>query len=587
MLQLLFIVAVAFTGLSDGFGVLPDGPLNASVGGTAMFRTNLNPTETPFLSISWHYGPGSEPLPIIISQPTSNTTAPGYEDRITLFTSTGSLDLRNLNFSDSGEYGVSIQPIGDLPKTGRTTLDIYEPVSDVRISSLSTDLVEFNSSIHLSCSSSGSSLSFIWMNSSSDVTAGDRVQITDGGSNLTITNVTRYDRGSYRCRVFNPVSSIISDPVNISVSYGPDNVQIEVHPSKQHHEIGSDISLICSADSTPSAEFLWFLNGDQLSNTGPELRLMNIQMNQSGNYSCQAFNSKTLRYQTSQPSAVFVHEPVSGVRISSLSTDLVELISSVHLHCSSSGSSLSFIWMNSSSDVTAGDRVQITDGGSNLTIINVTRYDQGSYRCLVSNPVSNASSDQVHLSVSYGPENVRISKSQKQYEKGSDVLLSCSADSRPPATFQWLMNGHVLPSSGSELKLINVQSNQSGNYSCRAFNNRTLVYQTSEIITISVAESNTLHAGAIAGIVIACLVGTSLIVFGVYYILKKKKRKGNPSNRSTSTITGGDRRHNTASTNEELNYADVKFSKNINNGKVQWGLENDSSNYADIRVNNN
>ncbi|MED6249661.1 hypothetical protein ATANTOWER_017680 [Ataeniobius toweri] len=488
MLQLLFIVAVAFTGLSDGVGVLPDGPLNASVGGTAMFRTNLNPTETPFLSINWqYYVVGSEFLPIINSQPMSNMTTAGYEGRITLFISTGSLELKNLNFSDSGEYSVSILPAGDFAKTGRITLDIYEPVSNVRISSLSTDLVEFNSSVHLSCSSSGSSLSFIWMNSSSDVTAGDRVQITDGGSTLTIINVTRYDRGSYRCRVFNPVSSIISDPVNISVSYGPDNVQIEVRPSKQHHEIGSDISLICSAESTPSAEFLWFLNGDQLSNTGPELRLMNIQMSQSGNYSCQAFNSKTLRYQTSQPSAVFVHEPVSGVRISSLSTDVVEFNSSVHLSCSSSGSSLSFIWMNSSSEVTAGDRVQISDGGSTLTLINVTRYDQASYSCLVSNPVSSIISDPVKISVSYGPENVRIPQSQKQYEKGSDIHLSCSADSRPPAMFQWLMNGHLLPSSGSELKLINVQSNQSGNYSCRAFNNRTLVYQTSEIIIISVA----------------------------------------------------------------------------------------------------
>ncbi|MEQ2234188.1 hypothetical protein ILYODFUR_029400, partial [Ilyodon furcidens] len=91
---------------------------------------------------------------------------------------------------------------------------------------------------------------------------------------------------------------------------GPDNVQIEVRPSKQHYEIGSDISVICSADSTPSAEFLWFLNGDQLFNTGPELKLMNIQMNQSGNYSCQAFNSKTLRYQTSQPSVISVQDNI-------------------------------------------------------------------------------------------------------------------------------------------------------------------------------------------------------------------------------------------------------------------------------------
>uniref|UniRef100_A0A3P9PG11 Ig-like domain-containing protein n=1 Tax=Poecilia reticulata TaxID=8081 RepID=A0A3P9PG11_POERE len=186
------------------------------------------------------------------------------------------------------------------------------------------------------------------------VTHHDRVQIntTLENSTLSIANVTRYDQGSYTCHVSNPANSAISVSVKISISCklfiymlniclnllhnyfkncfctnaifiitfsvklyslyillflhldGPDNVTIEVHPFKEHHEKGSDINLTCSADSSPSAEYLWFLNGDQLTSSGPLLRLTNIQMSQSGNYSCQAFNSKTLQYQTSEPSSL-------------------------------------------------------------------------------------------------------------------------------------------------------------------------------------------------------------------------------------------------------------------------------------------
>ncbi|KAK2844802.1 hypothetical protein Q5P01_011461 [Channa striata] len=400
--------------------------------------------------------------------------------------------------------------------------------SIVTVTVSNVDLVEFNSSVHLSCSSSESSLSFLWLNGSSEVTASDRVQLTDGNATLTIFNVTRDDQGPFRCHVFNAVTNDTSEPVNLSISYGPDHVILEKFPSQEQYVVGSNLNLSCSAVSSPSAQFYWFLNGDPLPDTGPELRLMKIQMNQSGNYSCQAFNNKTLRYQTSQSaditvldrveilgptkleekqtlvllcsvqstlptsytwtlngkeilnnSTVFIkpmsessdsgkyicqvtddhsgrisfgehslsvqdiigpgyenrisfdrttgslelrsltlsdsgeyrviiipdggHQftgstrleilvPVSNVKVTVSNVDLVEFNSSVRLSCSSSGSSLSFLWLNGSSEVTASDRVQLTDGNTNLAIFNVTRYDQGPFRCHVFNAVSNGTS---------------------------------------------------------------------------------------------------------------------------------------------------------------------------------------------------
>lgn len=65
------------------------------------------------------------------------------------------------------------------------------------------------------------------------------------------------------------------------------------------------VKLSCSADSRP-ATYFWFLDGNQLSDTGPELQLVDIQLNQNGNYSCLVFNNQTLRNETTRPAAVHV-----------------------------------------------------------------------------------------------------------------------------------------------------------------------------------------------------------------------------------------------------------------------------------------
>lgn len=96
-------------------------------------------------------------------------------------------------------------------------LSSTEPISNVKVEKNQTDQTEFDSSVVIKCSvSSGFSPSFRWLNDSSEVTANDRVRLTDRNTTLTIFNLTRYDDGPFMCFVFNAVSNRTSRPVKVN-----------------------------------------------------------------------------------------------------------------------------------------------------------------------------------------------------------------------------------------------------------------------------------------------------------------------------------------------------------------------------------
>ncbi|XP_039475466.1 carcinoembryonic antigen-related cell adhesion molecule 5-like [Oreochromis aureus] len=520
-----FFILGSISGLTEGVGLLPDG-LNAAVGETVMFTTTLTPTEKPFQSVNWSFNFSTA---IIIVMNSENIIGPEYEGRITFFTSTASLELRSLTLDDTGEYAVNIIQDGK-PHSGRATLVIYEKVSSVSVTSSSTDLVEFSGSVSLSCSASGSSLSFLWLNGSSEVTASDRVQLTDGGSSLTIITVTRSDQGPFRCRVSNPVSTGTSDPVNLSISYGPENINLILSPSQGCFAVGSDISLTCSVGSRPPAQFNWFLNGDQLLDTGSELRLMNVQMSQSGNYSCQAFNSKTLRSQTSQPSTITVLEKISAASVKP-STNLPVEGTSVNLTCEASGSVFTRNWMKDGSDLTPTDNMILSDNNRVLTFDTVNRKDNGEYFCQISNPVSSDGAKYIMI-VNYGPENVQI-KGPNEINIKDTLKLTCSAESTPSARFTWFLNGTEILNNSAEYIKEEVEFSDSANYTCQAWNNITERTSSSVVHELTVTDQPSgCAAGCIAGILITCCVIFTAAVGGGYYIYKKKFNK-NPQKQNT------------------------------------------------------
>ncbi|XP_072571991.1 cell adhesion molecule CEACAM8-like [Paramormyrops kingsleyae] len=186
---------------------------------------------------------------------------------------------------------------------------VFKPtaqVSDVIIQANATELVEFNDSVSLTCSASGSSPTFHWLNGSSDIIVSERVHLSADNRTLTISSVLRSDQKPIYCSVTNIISSNTSRPFTFNVSFGPDNVAVTVSPPGPIFTSGTSLTLSCSAESRPPAQFQWALNDTLLNEMGDKLQLTNIKESQSGNYVCWAHNTITQRYHSSERSVITV-----------------------------------------------------------------------------------------------------------------------------------------------------------------------------------------------------------------------------------------------------------------------------------------
>nr|XP_046170525.1 carcinoembryonic antigen-related cell adhesion molecule 8-like isoform X1 [Oncorhynchus gorbuscha]XP_046170526.1 carcinoembryonic antigen-related cell adhesion molecule 8-like isoform X1 [Oncorhynchus gorbuscha]XP_046170527.1 carcinoembryonic antigen-related cell adhesion molecule 8-like isoform X1 [Oncorhynchus gorbuscha] len=144
--------------------------------------------------------------------------------------------------------------------------------------------------------------------------------------------------------------------------------------------------------------------------------------------------------------------------------------------------------MNGSSEVAASDHVRLGVGNSTLSIVSVTRYDEGPFRCEVINGISNGTSQPIGLNVRFGPERPDVT-SPDIAMTGHIVTFNCSASSQPPSQFSWFFNGsQVVTGSVYETGPLTLASH--GDYTCVAFNNITGRNSTvSKMLTI-IGESD-------------------------------------------------------------------------------------------------
>ncbi|XP_054637547.1 carcinoembryonic antigen-related cell adhesion molecule 1-like isoform X2 [Dunckerocampus dactyliophorus] len=216
---------------------------------------------------------------------------PNHTGRASVDVLTAALTLTSVTLEDSGVY---VLQSGDPPLKANTTITVLEPVSNITLGVNQTNLMELSSAVVTCFASSGSSPSFLWLNGSSEVVSNERVVLTDENATLSIVSVTRHDRGPFRCFVFNPVSNGTSDSLTFTITYGPDNMVLTIKEQNATSFLtGSNLTMLCSAQSSPPALLEWAFRGRLLNTTGPSLELLDVRQDQSGPYGCLAFNNET------------------------------------------------------------------------------------------------------------------------------------------------------------------------------------------------------------------------------------------------------------------------------------------------------
>ncbi|XP_053536639.1 carcinoembryonic antigen-related cell adhesion molecule 5 isoform X1 [Ictalurus punctatus] len=543
------LLLLSCTGVCFGQEVLLPERINKAVGENVVI-TPIRILDPPHHIIRWRFNE----ISILSGPPSGIIIQAPYTDRVSLNPTTYALELKSLTENDTGLYSLTV----DTPTnsfTGETSLQVFVPPSNVTIVPSKTELVEFSSTVSLVCSASGSSLSFIWLNASSEVTAGERVQLTDNNNSLTITSVIRYDTGPYQCETSNIISKAMSPPLNLTIYYGPENVAVEADPVGPFYSSGSNLILTCSAESNPAAEFQWAVNGTELGEMGQELRLSDIQSSQSGNYTCTAHNNQSLNYTVSEPISITVLGKISGAALTGPTDDLIEGVSSTTLSCNASGTIYSAEWMKDNQKLSASDSITFSNDNRSVMISPVRRRDSGEYKCSLSNPFSSDTAT-YRMIVNFGPDNVLID-GPVEMEEGNKLTLSCRTESTPNASYKWMFNGTLTEVNIAIFTVEQTTFMDTGNYTCMASNPVTgRDASGSHVLVVKEKGSmggggDSLSGGAIAGIVIGVLLGVAGIAGLIFYFIKGKEMiertsRGNQQNRATPS----EGQH-------ELHYADV------------------------------
>ncbi|KAK1805056.1 hypothetical protein P4O66_019409, partial [Electrophorus voltai] len=219
-----------------------------------------------------------------------------------------SLSFKRLDESAEGDYQLSINIFfpgqnKSVTVTKTISITVNVPLSTPIIEKSSeAPLVEDNDNVTLTCTvEDGSKAKYQWLKNGQPVRPSERHLFLQNNSTLLIHPVKKEDMGRYSCVVKNPISLSHSRAMDLSVFYGPYNLEVNSNQGQKIGEVftvdpGELVFFDCLADSNPPNTCVWISrtnNSTEVLMTGPRFEVPSHKLAQPTKFLCRAFNNVT------------------------------------------------------------------------------------------------------------------------------------------------------------------------------------------------------------------------------------------------------------------------------------------------------
>uniref|UniRef100_A0A669E5U8 Neural cell adhesion molecule 1b n=1 Tax=Oreochromis niloticus TaxID=8128 RepID=A0A669E5U8_ORENI len=316
----------------------------------------------------------------------------------------------------------------------------------------------------------------------------------ESSSTLTLYKAGTESAGTYKCVATNGDQQAEST-VKVKIFQ---KITFQNAPSPQEFTEGDNANIVCDVVSSPPPTVLWKYKGAKIQMekdvrfkvlNNNHLQIRGIKKTDEGLYTCEG--RLMARGEIDLRVIKVVVNVLPTIRIwQSEVNATADVLQPAILNCAVDGYPEPMVtWTRNEVNLEAGEKYSFNEDGSEMTIMDVTKLDEGEYTCIAKNKAGETEKE-LSLKVFVKP-NITYIINQTATEMEEQVTLTCEASGDPTPTITWSYGGHVFTEGDpdgnvvvrsharvSSLTLKYVKYTDAGQYLCTAHSAIGEDYQT-------------------------------------------------------------------------------------------------------------